>query len=246
MRETSDVARELAEAAQAANRAHRGALGECMLATISTPMGIQVVASVLAECARSDPKLGIEIVELPSISQQTALLSATVDLGFSVVSAGADQDATIVREHMLDDPLDCVLVPLDHPLAQRDRVRLDELASLPFLFSSRDAHPAFHDQVMQRLQRLGLRSPVDATYVSLHLRWARAAEGKGWCLGFHSQRAHPPKGTSALAVDGLLVPWGMELLWRAGEEREMVATLIAAFRRAAAAVRQEHATAAGR
>jgi DNA-binding transcriptional LysR family regulator len=246
LRETSHVTTELADAAQAATRAHRGALGECVVATISTPMGIQLVASVLAECTRSAPQLTIEIVELASISQQTALLSATVDLGFSVVSPGTEQDATIVREHMLDDPLDCVLVPRDHPLAARDRVRLEELAGLPFLFSSRTAHPAFHDQVMQRLERLDLRSPVDSTYQSLHLRWARAAEGKGWCLGFHSQRTHPPKGTAALAVDGLLVPWGMELLWRAGEEREVVATLIAAFRRAAAGVRQEHATSAGR
>lgn len=239
MRETSRVAADLDDARQAANRAHRGSLGQCMLATISTPMGIHVVASVLAECTRSDPHLAIEIIEVPSISQQTALLSATVDLGFSVVSSNGDVDASVVREHMLDDPIDCVLVARDHPLARQERVQLADLASLPFLFSSRESHPAFHDQVMQRLQRLELRSAVDATYQSLHLRWARTAEGKGWCLGFRSQRAHSPRGTVALAVDGLAIPWGMELLWRAGEDREMVTTLIAAFRRASAVVRRE-------
>jgi hypothetical protein len=138
---------------------------------------------------------------------------------------------------MLDDPLDCILVARDHPLAVRDHVRLAELGALPFLFSTREAHPAFHDQVMQRLTRLELCSPVDATYQSLHLRWARAAEGKGWCLGFRSQRMQPPRGTVALGVDGLVIPWGMELLWRAGEDREMVSKLIAAFRRASAVVR---------
>jgi DNA-binding transcriptional LysR family regulator len=244
MRETSRVTTDLDEAVQAANRAHRGALGECVLATISTPLGIHVVASVLAECTRHDPQLAIEVIEVPTISQQSALLSARVDLGFSAVSSDGEPDVSIVREHMLDDPLDCVLVALDHPLAARTRVGLDELASLPFLFSSRDSHPAFHDQVMQRLQRLGLCSPIDTTYQSLHLRWSRAAESKGWCLGFRSQRGHAPRGTVALAVDGLLIPWGMELLWRAGESREMVTTLIAAFRRAAAVVRRApvHAT----
>jgi DNA-binding transcriptional LysR family regulator len=239
IRETSGIAADLDEALQAANRAHRGALGECMVATISTPMGIHVVASVLAECTRTDPLLAIEIVELPSISQQSALLSATVDLGFSVVSSEAAHDESVVREHMLDDPLDCVIVARDHPLAGRERVRLAELGELPFLFSTREAHPAFHDQVMQQLRRLELRSPVDATYQSLHLRWARAAEGKGWCLGFRSQRAHPPRGTVTLGVDGLTIPWGMELLWRAGEDREMVSTLIASFRRAAAVARRQ-------
>jgi DNA-binding transcriptional LysR family regulator len=241
IRETRRVTADLDEALQAAHRARRGSLGQCMLATISTPMGIHVVASVLAECTRTDPELAIEIVEVPTISQESALLSATVDLGFSAVSSPLEPDASIVREHMLDDPLDCVLVARDHPLAVRERVQLAELGSLPFLFSSRDSHPAFHDQVMQRLQRLELRSPVDATYQSLHLRWARAAEGKGWCLGFRSQRTHPPRGTVALAVDGLTIPWGMELLWRAGERREMVMTLIEAFRRAAAVVRREPA-----
>jgi DNA-binding transcriptional LysR family regulator len=238
MRETSRVEADLDEAVQAANRAHRGALGECVVATISTPLGIHVVASVLAECTRDDPQLAIEVIEVPTISQQSALLSARVDLGFSAVSSEGEQDLSIVREHMLDDPLDCVLVAIDHPLAAQERVRLDELASLPFLFSARTAHPAFHDEVMQQLQRLGLRSPMDTTYQSLYLRWARAAEGKGWCLGFRSQRGHAPKGTAALAVDGLLIPWGMELLWRAGESREMVTTLIAAFRRASAVVRR--------
>ena len=239
IRETGGVAAALEEAAQAAHRAHRGALGECTLATISTPVGIHVVASVLAECTRTEPRLAIEIIEVPSISQQTALLSATVDLGFSAVGPGVGQETpSVVREHMLDDPLDCVLVAAGHPLAMRDRVRLAELAALPFLFSSRESHPAFHDQVMKQLTRLDLRSTVDTTYQSLHLRWVRAAEGKGWCLGFRSQRANPPRGTVALVVDGLMIPWGMELLWRAGEERAPVLALIAAFRRAAAVVRR--------
>ena len=242
IRETRGVSAALEEAEQAANRAHRGALGECTLATISTPVGIHVVASVLAECTRTEPRLAIEILEVPSISQQTALLSATVDLGFSAVGPGVGQESpSVVREHMLDDPLDCVIISGSHALAMRERVRLPELAELPFLFSSRDSHPAFHEQVMKQLTRLDLRSSVDTTYQSLHLRWARAAEGKGWCLGFRSQRANPPKGTVALVVDGMAIPWGMELLWRAGEERPTVLALIASFRRAAAVVRRTRA-----
>jgi DNA-binding transcriptional LysR family regulator len=237
IRETRHIATRLAEAGEAANRAHRGALGECVLATISTPMGTHVVARVLADCARIDPRLAIEIIEVPSVAQQSALLSATVDIGFSALSGGSETDPSIVHEHMLDDPLDCVLVAADHPLALRDRIQLSELDSLPFLFSSRASHPAFYEQVMQRLQRLELRSPIDVTYGSLHLRWSRVAEGKGWCLGFRSQRMQPPRGTVALGVDGLVIPWGMELLWRVGDDRAMVATLIDAFRRAAAAAR---------
>jgi DNA-binding transcriptional LysR family regulator len=237
IRETRHIATRLAEAGEAANRAFRGALGECVLATISTPMGIHVVASVLADCARIDPQLAIEIIEVPSIAQQSALLSATVDVGFSALSGGGETDPSIVREHMLDDPLDCVLVAANHPLALRDRIQLSELESLAFLFSSRASHPAFYEQVMQRLRRLELRSPIDATYGSLHLRWSRVADGKGWCLGFRSQRMQPPRGTVALGVDGLVIPWGMELLWRAGDDRAMVATLIDSFRRAAAAAR---------
>lgn len=237
IRETRHIAARLAEAGEAATRAQRGALGECVLATISTPMGIHVVASVLADCARTAPQLSIEISEVPSIAQQPALLSATVDVGFSAITVGSDRDPSIVHEHMLDDPLDCVLVAAGHPLALRDRVHLSELELLPFLFSSRASHPAFYDQVVQRLGRLDLRSPIDTTYGSLHLRWSRVAERKGWCLGFRSQRVQPPRGTVAVAVDGLMIPWGMELLWRASDDRPMVATLVEAFRRAAAVAR---------
>ena len=237
VRETRHVDARLAEARQSAHRAQRGAMGECMLATISTPMSMRVVASVLAECARSHPEISIEVLELPSLSQEPALLGATVDVAFSVLTSTAPRDPSIVREHMLDDPLDCILVARDHPLSGRQRVRLAELGMLPFLFAARESHPALHDEVMQQLQRLDLCSPINGTFQSLHLRWSQVANGRGWCLGFRSQRVHPPSGTVPLAVDGLFVPWGMELLWRAGEDRVMVTTLIEAFRRAAAAVR---------
>ena len=235
--ETRLVDARLAEARQSAHRAHRGAMGECMLATISTPMSMRVVASVLAECTRSHPEISIEVLELPSISQESALLGATVDVAFRVLTSTVPHDPSIVHEHMLDDPLDCILVARDHPLSARQRVQLPELGMLPFLFAARESHPALHDEVMQQLRRLDLCSPINAMYQSLHLRWSQVAAGRGWCLGFRSQRVHPPSGTVAVAVDGLLVPWGMELLWRAGENRAMATTLIEAFRRAAAAMR---------
>jgi DNA-binding transcriptional LysR family regulator len=239
VRDTRRVMDGLEDARQSAHRAHRAAQGQCVLATITTPMSTHVVTNVLGHCAKAVPGMELEIVEVPSINQTTALLSATVDVGFGAVSLGSDTDPSIEREHMLDDPIDCVLISRDHPLAARDRVRLSDLASLPFLFAPRDWHPAFHDQVMQRLERLDFASPVDTTFQSLQLRWSRAAEGKGWCLGFHSQRKLTPRGTVAVGVDGLFVPWGMELLWRRGDDREMVTKLIDAFRRSAAIQRRD-------
>jgi DNA-binding transcriptional LysR family regulator len=236
VRDTRRAVEGIEAARQSAHRAHRAAQGQVVVATISTPMGTHVVASVLGDCARTVPELELEIVEVPSIDQRSALLSAVVDVGFCV-TLSAPVDSWIEREHMLDDPIDCVLVSRDHPLAQRERVELAELASLPFLFAARASHPAFHDLVMQQLTRLDFASPVDSTFQSLYLRWARAAEGKGWCLGFRSQRRLTPRGTVAIGVDGLLVPWGMELIWRRGEDHGRVGELIDAFRRAAASER---------
>jgi DNA-binding transcriptional LysR family regulator len=223
-------------ARRSAHRAFRAAQGQVVVATISTPMGTHVVASVLGDCARTVPELELEIVEVPSIDQRNALLNAVVDVGFCV-TLGAPVDSWIEREHMLDDPIDCVLIARDHPLARGGRVELADLASLPFLFAARASHPAFHDLVMQQLTRLGFASPVDSTFQSLYLRWARTAEGKGWCLGFRSQRRLTPRGTVAIDVDGLLVPWGMELIWRRGEDAGVVGELIDAFRRSAATER---------
>jgi DNA-binding transcriptional LysR family regulator len=236
VRDTRRAIEGIESARRSAHRAFRAAQGQVVIATISTPMGTHVVASVLGDCARTVPALDLDIMDLPSIDQRNALLSAAVDVGFCV-TLGAPVDSWIEREHMLDDPIDCVLISSDHPLAQRGRVGLAELASLPFLFAARASHPAFHDLVMQQLTRLDFASPVDSTFQSLYLRWARTAEGKGWCLGFRSQRRLTPRGTIAIDVDGLLVPWGMELIWRRGEDQGMVGELIDAFRRAAATER---------
>jgi DNA-binding transcriptional LysR family regulator len=236
VRDTRRAIEGIESARRSAHRAFRAAQGQVVIATISTPMGTHVVASVLGDCARTVPALDLDIMDLPSIDQRNALLSAAVDVGFCV-TLGAPVDSWIEREHMLDDPIDCVLISSDHSLAQRGRVGLAELASLPFLFAARASHPAFHDLVMQQLTRLDFASPVDSTFQSLYLRWARTAEGKGWCLGFRSQRRLTPRGTIAIDVDGLLVPWGMELIWRRGEDQGMVGELIDAFRRAAATER---------
>jgi DNA-binding transcriptional LysR family regulator len=238
VRDTRRAIEGIEAARQSAHRAFRAAQGQVVVATISTPMGTHVVASVLGDCARTTPELELEIVEVPSIDQRHALLSAAVDVGFCV-TLGAPVDSWIEREHMLDDPIDCVLISSAHPLAGRERVRLADLASLPFLFAPRASNPAFHDLVMRRLERLELASPVDSTFQSLYLRCSQAAEGKGWCLGFRSQRNRTPRGTVAIGVDGLLVPWGMELLWRRGDDREMVRKLIDAFRRSAAIERRQ-------
>ena len=47
--------------------------------------------------------------------------------------------------------------------------------------------------------------------------WALVAQGRGWCLGFRSQRARPPSGTVAIPVEGLDLPWGIDLLARRQE-----------------------------
>jgi DNA-binding transcriptional LysR family regulator len=217
-----------------AQRAARGVSRRCVLATIPTPIVSQLVARVVRDSLVEQPDVVIELTECPTIRQPEALLSAAIDLGichaFSTLTVF---HATLLRHRLIDDPVCCVLLPIDHDLARREEITITELDRIPFLFMPRSLYPGFYDWVMETFAAQGFHPNVERAYDGLETTWALAREGKGWCIGFQSYLRLPPAGLVAVPVAGLSLDWGIDVVHRRDETRGAVFAVLEIIRRAA-------------
>ncbi|WP_028924561.1 LysR family transcriptional regulator [Pseudonocardia acaciae] len=78
---------------------------------------------------RREPRLELRLVELETVDAYERLLVGEVDIAITLPNLGGPtaDDPRFDQQRLLDEPQD-LLVPLDHPLAGRDTVGLEQLA----------------------------------------------------------------------------------------------------------------------
>ena len=161
----------------------------------------------LAPLHRLRPDLSFNFMQMRSDEQFVALLDERIDAGF--VDLGVHQLAErlhhnkVAVEPFLREEL-CAVLPLDHPLAGRPEIRMEELAHESFAILERHLFPAHHDTVIAecrkagfapRIRHFGDQIPTVLTYVAGQMGVCiapRLAElSWGGLLSFVSIRTRP-------------------------------------------------------
>jgi DNA-binding transcriptional LysR family regulator len=198
-------------------RARRGMEGRCVIGAVATGVTSELLTGVLTDCLSRYSHIQIAIDEIPTPRQLPALARGEIDLALAHAYLEPAEIEAFERHHLVEDRIRSALIGASHPLAGHTTIQPAELAGVPFLFMERAFHPVLYDKVMAAFGAIGLSPRVDGTQDSLHAVWSLAAQGKGWCLGFDSQRRHPPAGTVAVPIAGLDLEWGIDLLSRKAE-----------------------------
>ncbi|HJQ20043.1 MAG TPA: LysR substrate-binding domain-containing protein [Gemmatimonadaceae bacterium] len=228
-----DVHRALAEFEHVlaqARRVDRGFSGVCLIGSIAPEMSHRVLFGAIDTMARESPSIAVEIQEMMTPRQLPALRSGQIDIGIALSHADARYDRAIASMQLVQDAMECALLPATHPLASRAWVRPTELADLPFLFIGRHVFPTFYDTVMDTFEQIGLRPQADESYTGPRALWRLVRDGHGWALGPQSLRAHPIPGIVAVPIEGLSIPSGLDLLWRRDETNPSVLAVLEVFR----------------
>jgi len=97
------------------------------------------------------PDVELTVRELPMTGQIEAIKSGQLDVGFI---RGPLSDKSIAAECVRREPL-VIALPADHPLAGHARLKLEKLASEPFVFFPRPRAPAFFDLLVALCQKAG-------------------------------------------------------------------------------------------
>lgn len=207
-------------------RARRGMEGRCVIGAVPTATTGEILSQLLGAAAEKHPHLHVVIEEMATPVQVEALGRGEIDLGLAHSYPALNKSGKLKLDLLQDDRVDMALLSATGPFAGKKRIAAAELSDVPFLFMERSFHPAFYDRIMSALRGIGLEPKVEGTYDGLRAVWSLAAQGKGWCLGFRSQAAHPPSGTVAVTVSGFDVPWGITLIRRKTEPSAAVRAVL--------------------
>ena len=168
-----------------------------------------VLPGILREFHRRFSKIRLELNESPTSAQLVALAAGEIACGFF------HPDATTpgLRTRELLREKNGVLLPADHPLAARAKLRLRDLAAVPWVLFPRAHNPGFFDRVLAAFSRAGV-TPRIAEEV-----WPRAnavglvRAGLGATFMCPSEASSLPEGVAFRELQGptpesrLVVGW---------------------------------------
>jgi DNA-binding transcriptional LysR family regulator len=123
---------------------------------VGLPPGLPpgLLPDLIAALREKEPDAGVEVRELTTPEQLTALGDGSLDLG--LVREPVD-DARLARRTLLVEPLG-VSLPADHRLAERSALTLRELADELFVCFPRAWAPSLHDVLVGELRELGIQA----------------------------------------------------------------------------------------
>ena len=132
-------------------------------------------AGLFAEYRRRYPNINIQLIEGGSLNIEQAVLSGELELGGSLLT----RDPQFAFQPFCDEPLDALL-PVDHPLATKTVIGLEELADTPFLLYQRSF--VLNDRLLQACQQLGFTPKEGGRSGQADFLAALVAAGQGVVL----------------------------------------------------------------
>jgi DNA-binding transcriptional LysR family regulator len=219
----------LSEATARAARVARGQSGTLRLAFPENASWHGVVPESFRRFREQQPDVDLQLQPMPSLEQLDAIRSGRLDAGFLNFMPKVDRelDQLLVGIQHIE-----LAVPKKHPLTKLEKLRLRDLADLPFVWFPRRAGPALYERMMQECYQGGLKAPRiiqegfnEATILSL----VAAGMGVGWVLA--SARWRCPKSVAILRVADLNIPLTLDLAWRRDNASPLLARFIGEVRR---------------
>lgn len=148
------ILEQIDQAARETARAGQGDAGTLVIGVVSTAV-CSLLPELLRNFRRESPHIAIDIREMEPIEQVEALRKEIIDIGllFLSVDEPAFDSAVVSRERLI------VALPMGHPAAARDQVRLRDLGHETFLIPRRQPFPGFHELVLGALRDAGIPEP---------------------------------------------------------------------------------------
>ncbi len=149
------ILRDVDTAIEATREVHEGHAGVLRVGFGPTLM-LSTLAHVVRTYRQRHPGVRIDLREMPTSEQITALLRGDLDVGFV---RGADADPRLHVELFAREPL-LIALHGDHPGANAARVPLASLAHDPWVLFPRAIAPRLHEQVIRLCRQAGFTPNV--------------------------------------------------------------------------------------
>src|SRR2546430_67177 len=216
----------LADTAAALERAEAtaaGRRGRVVLGAMRAFVALGFPAGVQEELRRDHPEVTLVVQDLdpPDVFEQ--LRDGAIDLA---LAAEDPRDAAFVGASLWEETVDQALVPAAHRLARRRRVTVRDLGELSLVIAQQGYSGALLERGLAALRSCGLRSPLLTIDAGLQAAHIAVAAGRGWTLLTRARALAPPEGTAVVRVEGIDFAVLPLTLWRRGERRPVVRTVL--------------------
>lgn len=212
---------------QSADRARRAAKGEVGRLAVGFVSGLAFggLPEVVQTFRARFPAVAVELLELTAAEQEQALREHRIDVGFVLLPV---RDPALAREALWRQEL-VVALPSGHPLASRERVRVEDLRDEPFVFFPRSVRAAYFDQVMALTTAAGFQPRIvqEAIEVPTLLSLVAAGIGVFLPIKFFAKLALP--GVTYLALEHAPVV-EIDAVWRRADASPVVRQFLAVGR----------------
>lgn len=173
--EALGLLRQCAEIEQAVRKLNPEKEGEITVGFIGAA-SYSFLPRFLVTVARQYPAITINLKELTAAQQLSALEFGEIDLGIVRPVMGLNQkefeSEPVMREEL------SVVLPLQNPLAQRQRLSLEDLRNEPFIMYHPDA-PYLHDLLTDAFYAAGVFPPVVQSLTHAHAILSLVSVGMG-------------------------------------------------------------------
>jgi DNA-binding transcriptional LysR family regulator len=149
--EVEPILRELAGLPDRLHAVAAGQTGQVRVAFTGLAMAT-VLPRILREFHQRHSGIRLELNESPTAAQLAALQAGELACGFF----HPDSPTPALRTHTLLKERNGVLLPVDHPLAGRPRIRLRELSATPFILFPRSHNAGFYDRILAAFAQAGI------------------------------------------------------------------------------------------
>ncbi|SOB84835.1 LysR family transcriptional regulator [Streptomyces sp. 1331.2] len=215
---------DLADALAAARAVGSGEAGRLRIG-FSASLALTVLPGLLDTFRQRHPAVRLDVRELTSAPQITALHERTIDVGL-LREAPADEPELRFRT-VLREPFVAVL-PAGHPLAGRRTVRLAQLADEPFVLLPREEGPQLYDRITGLCTDAGFTPRIVQHAVEWQTVCALVGAGLGVSLAPAGIRQLRLRGVAYRRIDPGTARTEVAVAWRGNDPNPLVRHLLAA------------------
>jgi DNA-binding transcriptional LysR family regulator len=218
-----NVMYQLEEAKLAAQRAQEGQTGELKIGFLSA-LFYDFIPPLLMRFRRRFPDVQVTLLEMVAAKQFEAVSDGKVDVAFPGLppdKPGLEISSRILRK---DKWFACF--HSEHPLAQHEKVSLEELRRESFVFIQRAVSPAFDDALLQMFRQANYTPRVAQTASRAQSLLSLVAAGVGISIFPGAVSALPSAGLVFRPLRDKLPPYEHSIIWNKSNKSAVLAEFL--------------------
>ncbi|WP_077228456.1 LysR family transcriptional regulator [Sphingomonas hengshuiensis] len=198
------------EARRNVRRIAEGDTGTLRVAFSEAMLRRPVLPAVLREFRSVHPEVELRAYPLTSDAQRSRLLADEIDVAF-VIDEVTDRDQFETLNVGWDKFV--LVLPADHPLAEKQVVSLQDISGEPLLWPARHTSPRLFDRMIAAFDAQGISPNIAVEVSAVDIGYELTAAGIGLGIVTAARADRTPPGVVLRDLADLDLPLPLSMLW---------------------------------